>query len=52
MQLYVKGKLHNTYERVPFVNKETGVQGETVFGLQLIVDETLKMVLLNQRFMM
>lgn len=41
MQLTTKGKVLRTYERVPFVNKETGETPPPVYGLQLLVDEKL-----------
>lgn len=42
MQLNLKGTMLSTYERVPYVNKETGIQQETTYGLQLLVEEKLK----------
>lgn len=41
MQLTLKGTMLNTYERVPFVNKETGETTQKTFGLQLLVEEKL-----------
>lgn len=41
MQLTLKGTMLNTYERVPFVNKETGEATQKTFGLQLLVEEKL-----------
>lgn len=41
MQLTLKGTILNTYERVPYVNKETGESTQKTFGLQLLVEEKL-----------
>ena len=41
MQVIVKGTMHKVYERVPFVNKETGESSPTAYGLQLIVEVKL-----------
>ena len=41
MQLKIKGKVIDIYERVPFVNKETGESSPTSYGLQLLVEEKL-----------
>jgi len=43
MQLNLKGTIIDTYERVPYVNKETGeASSEKTYGLQILVEETLK----------
>lgn len=41
MQIKVKGKIIDMYERVPFVNKETGESTPTSYCLQLLVEEKL-----------
>ncbi len=33
--------MHKVYERVPYVNKETGESSPTSYGLQIIVEEKL-----------
>jgi len=41
MQVYIKGTIHKVYERVPYVNKESGEASATSYGLQLLVEEKL-----------
>lgn len=41
MQLVLKGTMLSTYERVPFVNKETGESTPKTFGLQILVENKL-----------
>jgi len=41
MQILIQGTVIDVYERVPYINKETGETNPITYGLQLLVVEKL-----------